>query len=62
MNKYRNRKAFNLKSWINLAYSRNEGSVRIRRLLYYQIDRVIGMLNLVAEENLKENRPAQVAH
>ena len=62
MNKYRNRKAFNLKSWINLAYSRNGGSARIHRLLYYQIDRVIGMLNLVAEENLKENRPAQVAH
>ena len=62
MNKYRNRKAVSLKSLINLAYLRNEGSARIRRSLYYQIDRVIGMLNLVAEENLKENRPAQVAH
>ena len=61
MNKYRIRRAINLKSWINPAKLRNGGSVRIRRSLYYQIDRVIGLLHLVAENNLKENRLGRLA-
>ena len=62
MNKYRIRRAINLKSWINPAKLRNGGSVRIRRSLYYQIDRVIGLLHLVADNCLKESRLDQVAH